>query len=183
VSAISSTMAAGGATDRRLRIAIGVLCLIGIGIGGYLTYVHYEGLKVLCLASGGCETVQSSRYAELGGIPVAVLGLAGYITILLTLAIRGDSGRAAGFGLALVGFLFSMYLTYRELFTIHAICQWCVGSAVLMTALAILTAIRVVYGERPSAPPAAATPPRAGRSKAPPRVPQTTASGGQRQAR
>jgi uncharacterized membrane protein len=184
VSAISSTMTAGGATDRRLRIAIGLLCLIGIGIGGYLTYVHYEGLKVLCLASGGCETVQSSRYAKLGGIPVAVLGLAGYIAILLTLAIRGDSGRAAGFGLALVGFLFSMYLTYRELFTIHAICQWCVGSAVLMTALAILTAIRVVYGERPPAPPPAAErPPPADRSQSPPRVPQTTASGGRRQAR
>jgi uncharacterized membrane protein len=184
VSAISSAITAGEATDRRLRTAIGVLCLIGIGIGGYLTYVHYEGLKVLCVSSGGCETVQSSRYAKLDGVPVAVLGLAGYIAILLALAIRGDSGRAAGFGLALIGFLFSMYLTYRELFTIHAICQWCVGSAVLMTALAILTGIRVVYGERPRAsPPAAERPPRARAAKTPGRPPQATASGGQRRAR
>src|SRR5215470_13319949 len=76
-------------TDQRLRIAIGVLCLIGIGIAGYLTYVHYAGLKVLCLSSGGCETVQASRYAKLGGIPVATLGLVGYIVILGSLALRG----------------------------------------------------------------------------------------------
>lgn len=144
MTTVSSTLALGVGSDRRLRIAIAVLCVIGIGIAGYLTYVHYAGLKVLCLSSGGCETVQSSRYAKLDGVPVAVLGLAGYITILLSLALRGDTGRAVGFGIALVGFLFSAYLTYRELFTIQAICQWCVASAVLMTALAIITGVRVV---------------------------------------
>ena len=133
--------------ERRLTIAIGVLSLIGLGIAGYLTYVHYEGLKVLCLSSGGCETVQSSTYAKLDGIPVPVLGLLGYISILFSLALRGDMGRLAGFGLALIGFGFSAYLTYRELFTIKAICQWCVGSAIVMTALMILTAIRVLRAE------------------------------------
>jgi len=133
--------------DRRLRIAIGLVCLIGIGVAGYLTYTHYEGLKVLCLSSGGCETVQKSVYSELDGIPVAVLGLAGYITILTSLFIRNELGRAAGFGIALVGFLFSAYLTYREIFTIKAICQWCVSSAILMTILVILTGIRAVRVE------------------------------------
>jgi uncharacterized membrane protein len=147
VTTLSGTLALGWSTDRRLRIAVGVLCVIGIGIAGYLTYVHYAGLKVLCLSSGGCETVQSSRYAKLDGVPVSVLGLAGYITILLSLALRGDTGRAVGFGIALVGFLFSAYLTYRELFTIKAICQWCVGSAVLMTALVIITGLRVVHDD------------------------------------
>jgi uncharacterized membrane protein len=137
----------GPSTDRRLRIAILVLSLIGIGIAGYLTYVHYEGLKVLCLSSGGCETVQASRFAKLDGVPVAVLGLAGYIGILGSLLVRGELGRIAGFAIALIGFGFSMYLTYRELFTIKAICQWCVASAVLMTVLAILTAIRVLREE------------------------------------
>jgi uncharacterized membrane protein len=131
-------------TDRRLRIAILVLSLVGIGVAGYLTYVHYEGLKVLCLSSGGCETVQASRYAKLGGVPVALLGLLGYIGILISLAIRGELGRIAAFGIALIGFGFSMYLTYRELFTIKAICQWCVSSAVLMTVLLVLTTIRVL---------------------------------------
>ena len=135
---------ADSSTDRWLRIAIGVICVVGIGIGAYLTYVHYEGLKVLCLSSGGCETVQASRYAKLDGVPVAVLGLAGYIGILGSLLIRGELGRIGGFAIALIGFGFSLYLTYRELFTIKAICQWCVSSAVLMTLLAVLTAIRVV---------------------------------------
>jgi uncharacterized membrane protein len=142
--ASQSTVRTGDATDRRLRIAILVLSLIGIGIAGYLTYVHYEGLKVLCLSSGGCETVQASQYAKLDGVPVALLGLIGYIGILGTLPLRNDLGRVAGFGIALIGFGFSMYLTYRELFTIKAICQWCVSSAVLMTILVVLTAIRVL---------------------------------------
>jgi uncharacterized membrane protein len=129
-------------TDRRLLIAVIVLCVLGIGDAGYLTYVHYAGLKVLCLSSGGCETVQASRWAKLDGIPVSVLGLIGYIGILGSLAIRSELGRAAAFAIALIGFGFSMYLTYRELFTIKAICQWCVGSAVLMTALAVITAVR-----------------------------------------
>lgn len=151
--------------DRRLRIAIGVLCVIGIGVAGYLTYTHYEGLKVLCLSSGGCETVQQSVYSKLSGVPVAVLGLAGYVGILFTLFIRNDLGRAAGFGLALVGFLFSAYLTYREIFTIKAICQWCVSSAVIMTILVILTGIRAVRSEPGSPAPAAKTVPRAERRR------------------
>jgi uncharacterized membrane protein len=134
-------------TDRKLLIAVIVLCLLGIGDAGYLTYVHYAGLKVVCLSGGGgCETVQASRWSKLDGIPVSVLGLVGYFAILGSLAVRGELGRAAGFAVALIGFGFSMYLTYRELFTIHAICQWCVGSAVLMTALAILTAVRFLRG-------------------------------------
>ena len=146
-------------TDQRLRIAIGVMCLIGIGIAGYLTYVHYAGLKVLCLSSGGCETVQASRYAKLGGIPVATLGLVGYILILGSLALRGETGRAVGFGLALFGFCFSMYLTYRELFTIHAICQWCVSSAVVMTIVVVLTLLRwLLYADEVEPTRARATP-------------------------
>ncbi|MGH2868367.1 MAG: vitamin K epoxide reductase family protein [Solirubrobacteraceae bacterium] len=139
------------AGDRKLRIAILVLSVIGIGIAGYLTYVHYEGLKVLCLSGGSCETVQASRFAKLDGVPVAVLGLAGYIGILGSLAVRGELGRVAGFAIALIGFGFSAYLTYRELFTIKAICQWCVSSAVLMTLLAVLTAIRALRYEPPAA--------------------------------
>lgn len=146
-TAVGTATARGISVDDKLRIVIGLLSVIGIGIGGYLTYTHYAGLHVLCLSSGGCETVQHSAYSKLDGVPVATLGLAGYIGILLSLAIRGETGRLIGFALALVGFLFSMYLTYRELFTIKAICQWCVGSAVLMTLLAILTAIRVLRVE------------------------------------
>jgi uncharacterized membrane protein len=137
-------------TDRRLLIAIAVICVLGIADAGYLTYVHYAGLKVLCLSSGSCETVQSSPWSKLDGVPVSLLGLIGYIVILLTLLIRSEIGRALGFAVALTGFGFSMYLTYREIFTIKAICQWCVGSAAMMTALAILTAIRFLRTPDPA---------------------------------
>jgi uncharacterized membrane protein len=78
---------------------------------------------------------------------VALLGLIGYVVILGSLAVRGDIGRLIGFGVALVGFLFSVYLTYREAFSIHAYCEWCLTSAGLMTVLAILTGWRVVRAE------------------------------------
>jgi len=123
---------------------IGVLAVIGLGIAGYLTYVHYAGIHVLCAASGGCETVQTSSYAKLAGIPVPVLGLIGYVGILVSLFIPGDPGRLAPAGFALVGFGFSLYLTYLELFVIKAICQWCVGSAVIMTVIAVLSVVRLL---------------------------------------
>src|ERR1700680_325107 len=113
MTALSAAPTREGVSDRRLQTAILALCLLGIADAGYLTYVHYAGLKVLCLSSGGCETVQASRWAKLDGIPVAVLGLAGCIGILGSLAFRGEMGRVAGFAIALIGFGFSMYLTYR----------------------------------------------------------------------
>ena len=124
-----------------------VVGCVGWGIAAYLTYVHYKGLHPACFAHGGCEQVQSSRYAKLTGIPVATIGLVGYTLILCSLALRGELGRLAGVVLTLSGWGFSAYLTYRELFTIDAICQWCVGSAVAMTALVVLAAVRYVRAE------------------------------------
>jgi uncharacterized membrane protein len=134
-------------SDRALRVAIGSLALVGVGIAAYLTYVHYKGLQPLCLSSGGCETVQSSRYARLAGIPVATIGLVGYLLLFGSVWLKGELGKVTGAGLALVGFGFSAYLTYRELFTIKAICQWCVASAVIMTLLAMLTVWRLLQME------------------------------------
>jgi uncharacterized membrane protein len=135
--------------ERRLALWIGAIALLGVAVAAYLVYVHYAGIKPICAAGGdgGCEKVQTSDYADLAGIPVAVLGLIGYLAILGTLFLRGDLGRLSGAAIALSGFGFSMYLTYRELFTIEAICQWCVGSAVLMTLLAILTVVRLLKAE------------------------------------
>lgn len=141
-------------TDRRLRITAFVLCAIGLAIASYLTYVHYAHLKPLCLSSGGCEIVQTSRYATFAGIPVATLGLFGYIMILISLFLPGDLGRGSGALLALVGFGFSAYLTWLELARIHAICQWCVASAIVMTLLAIVTMVRLWIYEPPVTTPA-----------------------------
>jgi len=131
-------------SDRALRTTSLVLAVLGLGIAGYLTYIHYAGIDPVCNIAHGCIKVQSSQYAELAGIPVAVLGVIGYAGILAALLVPGEAARTAAALMALVGFGFSAYLTYRELFTIHAICQWCVGSAVLLTGLAITTTWRLL---------------------------------------
>jgi len=130
--------------DRTLRRAMIVLTLIGIGIASYLTYVHYKGLSPICAINQGCEKVQSSKYAKVGGVPVPVIGLVGYVAIFVSLMVRGELARLATAVMTIGGFAFSLYLTSLELFRIHAICQWCVGSAIVMTSLAVLATIRVL---------------------------------------
>jgi uncharacterized membrane protein len=136
---------------RKFDIAIGLIALVGLGIAAYLTYVHYAGLHPLCLASGGCEKVQSSHWSKLGGIPVATIGLVGYAAILVLLFVPGEVGLAGTAFVSLVGFGFSAYLTWVELFRIHAVCQWCVASAILMTILAVLTVYRLLAAEEQGA--------------------------------
>jgi uncharacterized membrane protein len=128
-----------------LRIATGVLAVVGLAIAGYLTWVHYAGLQPFCVGGGGsCERVQTSQWADLGGVPVALLGLIGYAATLLTLAFPEELGRSAAAFITLVGFGFSAWLTYVELVKIDAICQWCAASAVVMTLLAIVSVTRVL---------------------------------------
>ena len=131
-------------SDRALRTTGFVLVVLGLGIAGYLVYVHYADINPICNIAHGCHKVQTSAYAKLAGVPVALLGLIGYIIILGALLLRGETARMVAALTALVGFGFSMYLTYRELFTIDAICQWCVGSAILMTGLAVVCTWRLV---------------------------------------
>jgi uncharacterized membrane protein len=132
-------------SDRALRGISQVLCVAGIGISGYLTYVHFAGLQPVCGISHGCETVQTSAYATLLGIPVAMLGVITYVVILISLRLRGERPLLTSYALTLTAFAFSVYLTYRELFTIHAICSWCVSSAVVFTLLAIVGSRRVLH--------------------------------------
>jgi uncharacterized membrane protein len=126
----------------RLSHAVAALAVLGAAIAGYLTWVHFAELEPFCVGGGGaCERVQSSPHASLGGVPVAVLGLVGYLAILASQALADRSVTAF---LALVGAGFSAYLTYVELNVIHAVCQWCVASAVVMTALAVASVARLV---------------------------------------
>jgi uncharacterized membrane protein len=132
---------------RRWRPAALGLAVAGIAVAGYLTWVHYAELEPFCVGGGGgCERVQASDYAELSGIPVALIGLLSYCAIAAALASRSEMGVLLATGLALVGFGFSAYLTYLELFVIEAICQWCVANAVIATALAAAM-VGVVSGE------------------------------------
>ena len=123
--------------------AIGV-ALAGLGIATYLTVVHYAGGDPVCAVAHGCATVQQSEYAALAGVPVAVLGLAGYLALLAALARDGEGGRTAAAFLSLAGLGFSAWLTYVEVGVLNAICIWCVGSAICMAALAVLTVVRLV---------------------------------------
>jgi uncharacterized membrane protein len=137
---------------RALRVVLGVLAAAGLLISAYLSWVHFVGVDPVCVGgSGGCETVQSSRYATVLGVPVAVLGIIGYAGLLLSAAMRSEVGVYLGFLFALVGTLFSAYLTYLEIFVIHAICQWCVASASIMVAALIcasLAAWRLTENDR-----------------------------------
>jgi uncharacterized membrane protein len=136
-------------TDR-LRTAAVVCCALGLAIAGYLTYVHYAGISPVCEIAHGCEKVQTSQWSELAGVPVALLGLLGYAGILAALLVPGETALLAAAGQAVVGFGFSAYLTYREIFTIDAICIWCVASALLTAALAVITVLRLLSAD-PSA--------------------------------
>jgi uncharacterized membrane protein len=134
-----------GARLEGLLLASIALVLVGIGISGYLTYTHYEGIDPSCVGgSSGCHIVQTSKYAELAGVPVALIGLIGYFLIGATLFARSELDRTITLGLALGGAAFTVYLTYLEVFVIEAICQWCVANAVTMWALFIIAAIRFV---------------------------------------
>ena len=133
---------------RTIRIAMIVLTVIGVGIATYVTYVHYAGIKPACTAGESCTKVQTSVYSELLGVPVALMGLIGYIAILASLLLpETEQTRFATLILTLGGFGFSAYLTYRELFSIHAICEWCVTSAGVMTILMLLSVWRFLRGD------------------------------------
>ena len=135
-------------SDDVLRRLAGGLSVFGMGVAGYLTYVHYAGLTPVCGITHGCETVQTSQYASFLHAPVALLGLLSYAIVLVTTLLRGERAMLVGFGLSLTAFAFSVYLTYREVFTIHAICSWCVSSAIIFTLLAAVGTARLA-GDRP----------------------------------
>jgi uncharacterized membrane protein len=120
-----------------MRRAIAGLALLGLAISAYLTYVHYADVQPFCTGISDCERVQTSDYAELAGIPVAVLGLVGYAAILASLWTRVEVTVL----LAYLAAGFSGYLTWAELFKIDAICQWCVASALTSVAIAVLATL------------------------------------------
>lgn len=140
--------------DRTLLLVVAGLCLVGIGIAGYLTYVHYTDSTIVCAFGGGCETVNKSKYAAFLGVPVAVLGLITYV-ILLGLSITrlrlAQSGQQNGryvldFGIFLLNLAavgFSAYLTSMEAFVINNWCMWCVGSATTLTIMLLVNGYRL----------------------------------------
>lgn len=129
------------------RVLIG-LAILGLLDAAYLTYI-----KVLedgvCAISGGCAIVNTSPYASLAGIPIAAIGAVAYLAMLAVLWLeeRNDffavNGSMIVFGMALIGVLYSAYLTYLELYVIHAICPFCVVSAVILVAMLVVSILRL----------------------------------------
>ena len=130
------------------RISI-ALALLGLAVSIYMTIFKLTNNDKMCIGNGGCSKVNSSIYAEVYGIPVAVFGVGGYAVIAALLFIENrnqflkQNGTMAVFGLALFGFLFTLYLIYVELALIHALCPFCVTSQITMTILFILSIIRL----------------------------------------
>jgi uncharacterized membrane protein len=151
----------------KLRWAMVAIAVLGLALASYLVYVHYSGSKPVCTTSGACLKVQTSVYSKLAGVPVALIGLIGYVAIFASLLVRDrDEVRLATLGMTVIGVCFSGYLTYREVFTLKTICEECAASAVLMLILFLLATARYVLGDpaatAPAAPPTA---PASGRGK------------------
>lgn len=119
------------------------LCLIGLGVAGYLAYVETAHVEAVCGPVGDCNTVQQSAFARLFGVlPIGILGSIGYVMILLAWVVGCSTdkrmaayARIALLGLTAFGVVFSIYLTFLEPFVIGATCAWCLASAVIMTVL------------------------------------------------
>jgi uncharacterized membrane protein len=142
----------------RHRQAIALLALVGLFVALYL-WLHALGIGgSLKCGTGGCDAVQASGWATFLGLPVALYGVVGYAAIL---AVALAALRPAALGrrgptlvlamLASGGMLFTLYLTYLELFVIHAICRWCMGSAVIITAIWIVS-LAALRGSRTPEP-------------------------------
>lgn len=133
-----------------LRATSVALCILGLCVAGYIAYTALivKGSFQCLGGGGGCALVEQSEYARFLGIHMSIWGLVGYATILGATIWKGDNARLAVFMLTLFGFIVSLILRYLELWEIHASCQWCVSSAVLMTLLLIASTCRLVgyYG-------------------------------------
>lgn len=131
------------------RISV-ILVVVGLLVSIYMTIYKITDNNALCLGSGDCSTVNASRYAEVYGIPVATIGIAGYFAILMTHWYEQrdkffeKNGPMLIFGLALTGFLFTVYLIYVEFALLHALCPFCLTSQIAMTVIFIISIIRLV---------------------------------------
>jgi uncharacterized membrane protein len=134
-------------SEARLRAGAAALSTLGIGIAGYLTYIHFAALEPVCVGGGGgCALVQASDQSELAGVPVALCGLLAYVVVLGASLLAGEAARTVGALTALIGFGFSVYLTIESITAIEATCQWCLASLGVMTLLAVVSSARLLRG-------------------------------------
>ena len=132
-------------SDRALRLGVALVAAAGAAVAGYLTYVHYRPAALICTGGGGCEAVQESSYAEIAGIPVALLGLLAYIAVLGLVAWDTELARTLAATVALSAVGFAAYLVVVQAFVIEEWCVWClVNDLVVVPLLAVLTVWRML---------------------------------------
>jgi uncharacterized membrane protein len=135
------------------------LALAGLGAldSAYLTWIKLAHVTAFCSNVGDCDTVNASVYSEIGGVPIAALGLAAYLAVAALHIVEDrvpvliEWAPLAVFGLALTGTLYSAYLTYVELFVLHAVCPYCVASALFIAGILIISVLRLVQRGRAAA--------------------------------
>jgi uncharacterized membrane protein len=148
VSALESAFNSGMQPSRKLVYVLILLGIAGLGIAGYLTWAHYDDGVLVC-AIGGCETVQTSRYSTIGSIPIALLGMLMFASLTGLAGLRlmrkpplgHETLTLVAWGMLLAGILYYLYLTYVELFVLHAICQWCVMTSLIALAMLVLESV------------------------------------------
>ncbi len=138
-----------------IKIAIPVLALLGTAISGYLTYIHYQALNSICLFGAKCDTVLTSQYSTMWGVPLSLFGLVMYIVLLalslFSLRAKGDWEDRLALGtyaVALSGILFTVYLYYLEIFVLHAFCSWCMVSSIVLASIFVLSVINLFSGRQ-----------------------------------
>jgi uncharacterized membrane protein len=136
--------------DKRLQQILIGLAVIGLLVSIYMTIYKVTNNEAMCIGSGACSAVNASRYSEVNGIPVALIGVGGYAAILALLFLEGkpgffqENGIMILFGISLIGFLFTLYLIYAEIVFIKALCPFCLASQIVMTIIFILSVVRLI---------------------------------------
>lgn len=136
--------------DKRLTQITIALTIVGLLVSIYMTIYKITANDSMCLGSGDCSTVNASRYSEVNGIPVGLIGVIGYLSILAIhwLERRNEffetNGSMIFFGVSLIGFFFTIWLVYVEVALLKAYCPFCITSQVTMTLIFILSVIRVI---------------------------------------
>lgn len=132
---------------RQLSLVSLVLSLLGIGLAGYLTWIHYHPGDLVC-TGGGCHVVQASRYSEIGGIPIALLGLLMFIALIALIGVREvlpdyeAMANSVILAMLVASVLYFAYLTWLEATEIHAWCQWCVTTSIVTLLLLLVEGYR-----------------------------------------
>lgn len=136
--------------NKRLSQVSIALTILGLLVSVYMTIYKFTSNDKMCIGSKDCSVVNASRYSEVSGVPVAVIGVLGYAALLAVQLLERkpgfvqENGTMIFFGLSVTGFIFTLYLIYLEIVLIKAYCPFCITSQVVMTLIFVISVIRLI---------------------------------------